>query len=114
LNKRNKRAAEFRCKRCGFVISHEGAGSAHRNHCPQCLHSVHVDETPGDRAAVCGSIMEPVAVWVRANGEWAVIHRCKNCGKLSSNRVAADDNSFVLLSIAAKPLASPPFPIDRV
>ena len=114
MNKRNKRAAEFRCKRCGFVISQEGAGSAHRNHCPQCLHSVHLDNVPGDRAADCGSIMEPVAVWVRTNGEWALIHRCRGCGKLSSNRVAADDNSFVLLSLAAKPLAMPPFPIDRV
>ena len=30
--------------------------------------------------------MEPVAVWVRKGGEWAIIHRCKRCGKLSSNR----------------------------
>ena len=31
--------------------------------------------------------MEPVAVWVRKGGEWAIIHRCK-------------------------PLCSPPFPLD--
>ena len=67
------------------------AGSDHRNHCPNCLSSLHVDEEPGDRASDCGGIMEPVAVWVRKGGEWAIIHRCKRCGKLSSNRVAADD-----------------------
>ena len=60
----------------------------------------------------CGGIMEPVAVWVRKGGEWAIIHRCKRCGKLSSNRVAADDNPMKLMSIAMKPLCSPPFPLD--
>ena len=33
-------------------------------------------------------------------------------GKLSSNRVAADDNPMKLMSIAMKPLCSPPFPLD--
>lgn len=58
--------------------------------------------------------MEPVGVWVRKNGEWAVIHRCRRCGKLSSNRVAADDNPMKLMSIALKPLTSPPFPLERI
>ena len=58
--------------------------------------------------------MEPVAVWVRKGGEWAIIHRCKRCGKLSSNRVAADDNPMKLMSIAMKPLCSPPFPLDYI
>lgn len=71
---------------------------------PNCLSSLHVDEEPGDRASDCGGIMEPVAVWVRKGGEWAIIHRCKRCGKLSSNRVAADDNPMKLMSIAMKPL----------
>lgn len=55
-----------------------------------------------------------VAVWVRKGGEWAIIHRCKRCGKLSSNRVAADDNPMKLMSIAMKPLCSPPFPLDYI
>ena len=79
---------------------------------PTALSSLHVDEEPGDRASDCGGIMEPVAVWVRKGGEWAIIHRCKRCGKLSSNRVAADDNPMKLMSIAMKPLCSPPFPLD--
>ena len=56
--------------------------------------------------------MEPIGVWVRKNGEWAVIHRCKRCGTLSSNRIAADDDPVKLMSIAVKPLASPPFPLE--
>ena len=47
-------------------------------------------------------------------GEWAIIHRCKRCGKLSSNRVAANDNPMKLMSIAMKPLCSPAFPLDYI
>ena len=58
--------------------------------------------------------MEPIAVWVRKQGEWAIVHRCKICGTLSSNRIAADDNPVKLMSIAMKPVSSPPFPIERM
>ena len=104
----------FTCKVCGWMVGPNGAGNDHRNHCPNCLHSLHVDEEPGDRASCCGGIMEPIAVWVRKNGEWTIIHRCRQCGKLSSNRVAADDNPLKLMSIAMKPVAQPPFPLDRL
>jgi hypothetical protein len=73
-----------------------------------------LDVEPGDREADCGAVMDPVAVWVRRGGEWALIHRCRSCGALSSNRIAADDNSALLVSLAVKPLASPPFPLDRL
>lgn len=101
----------FTCRVCGALVTPEDAGSSHRNHCPRCLCSLHVDNQPGDRASLCRGIMDPIGVWVRKNGEWAIIHRCRSCGKLISNRIAADDNSSLLLSIAVKPLAAPPFPL---
>ena len=104
----------FTCKACGWPVAPEGAGSGHRNHCPNCLTSLHLDVEPGDRAADCGGLMEPIAVWVRDKGEWAVVHRCRRCGALSSNRVAADDNPMKLMSIAMKPLGLPPFPLERI
>ena len=104
----------FVCKNCGRLVVSAGAGSDHRNHCPNCLSSLHVDIEPGDRAADCGGTMEPVAVWVRKGGEWAIIHRCRVCGVLHSNRVAADDDHTVLMSLAVKPLAMPPFPLERL
>ena len=104
----------FTCKVCGRLVVPEGAGSEHRNHCPNCLTSLHVDIEPGDRASDCGGYMDSIAVWVRHNGEWAIIHRCRRCGALSSNRVAADDNPAKLMSVAMKPLALPPFPIERI
>ncbi len=104
----------FECKICGRFMIPAGAGTSHRNHCLNCLCSLHVDDQPGDRASNCGGIMEAVAVWVRKDGEWAIIHRCRRCGTFSSNRVAADDNPMKLMSIAMKPLASPPFPLERI
>ena len=60
----------FTCKVCDRLCTPQNAGSDHRNHCPNCLSSLHVDIEPGDRASDCGGIMEPIAVWVRKNGEW--------------------------------------------
>ena len=104
----------FTCKICGRMVIPAGAGTNHRNHCPNCLSSLHVDIEPGDRSSDCGGIMDPVAVWVRKNGEWAIIHRCRNCEELSSNRIAADDNPMKLMSIDMKPLCEPPFPLERI
>ena len=104
----------FTCKVCGRVCIPKNAGSSHRNHCPNCLASLHVDIEPGDRAPDCGGIMEPIAVWVRKGGEWAIIHHCRRCGVLRINRAAADDNPMKLMSIAMKPLCEPPFPLERI
>lgn len=112
--KRHSCNDSFNCKVCGRPVVDTGAGSEHRNHCPNCLSSLHLDIEPGDREAHCGGIMESIGVWVRKNGEWAIIHRCRRCGCLSSNRVAADDNPMKLMSIAMKPLSQPPFPLERI
>lgn len=104
----------FVCKNCGRTVVETGAGTNHRNHCPYCLTSQHLDNEPGDRAADCGGLMEPVAVLVQKNGEWSIIHRCKICGVLHSNRIAADDNPLKLISLAMKPISSPPFPLDKI
>ena len=104
----------FTCRSCGWLVTPQGAGSQHRNHCPNCLCSVHRDIEPGDREADCGGLMEPIAVWVRKGGEWAILHRCRVCGWISSNRLAADDNPVKLMSMALRPLTSPPFPLEQL
>ena len=93
----------FPCRVCGHLIT-PGSGARHRNHCPKCLHSVHLDDTPGDRAASCGGVMEPVGLGVP----------CRNWGVLHSNRVAADDDPLKLMSLAVRPLAQPPFPLEHM
>ncbi len=62
----------------------------------------------------CGSGMEPIAISVRGQGEWVLIHRCTGCGTLHANRSAADDSPLLLVRLAIKPLALPPFPLDRL
>jgi hypothetical protein len=52
--------------------------------------------------------MEPIAVTVRGEGRWMLIHRCTRCGRLRMNRSAADDNVLLLMQLAALPLANPP------
>ncbi|MFE3442681.1 RNHCP domain-containing protein [Nocardia sp. NPDC059180] len=81
-------------------------GTAHRNHCPHCLTSRHVDRRrPGDRAESCRGRMVAISVSVRDGGEWALIHHCLACGVLRSNRIAGDDNALSLMRIAVRPLA---------
>ena len=58
--------------------------------------------------------MEPISVWVRVDGEWAIVHRCRTCGMIRANRVAGDDSELLLVSLAVRPLARPPFPLDRL
>ena len=105
----------FRCGNCRLDVSYRAPGTAHRNHCPNCLWSRHLDDDrPGDREADCGSLMEPIAVTVRGDGEWVLVHRCGGCDELHLNRTAADDNPLILLRLAVRPLAQPPFPIEHI
>lgn len=39
----------FTCKVCGRLVTPNNAGTEHRNHCPNCLSSLHRDIEPGDR-----------------------------------------------------------------
>ncbi len=102
----------FRCVNCKRMVSSAAAGTGHRNHCPTCLWSKHVDVSSGDRNSSCHGKMEPISVWVKSNAEWALVHRCTACGTLKSNRIAGDDNEFALMSLAARAIAMPPFPLD--
>lgn len=108
------RAESFRCVHCRLDVPADAPGTAHRNHCPNCLWSRHLDVEPGDRGSDCLAAMEPIAITVRKDGEWVLIHRCNGCGTLSSNRTAGDDNPLLLVRIAVRPLAQTPFPLDRL
>jgi hypothetical protein len=58
--------------------------------------------------------MEPIAISVRGDGEWVIVHRCNGCDEIHLNRIAGDDNPLILLRLAVKPLALAPFPLERV
>lgn len=54
--------------------------------------------------------MTPISIWIQENKEWSLIHRCKNCGVIRTNRIAADDNELMLFTLAASHLSQLPFP----
>lgn len=100
---------DFRCVHCQRTISTNPilSGVNNRNHCPYCLWSRHMDlHQAGDRLAACKGQMQPVGLTLKrtnkkygkdSQGELMLIHRCVECGKLSANRIAADDiNALVL------------------
>ncbi|MBW1602619.1 RNHCP domain-containing protein [Streptomyces sp. JJ66] len=100
------RVNDFRCASCRLDVSLDAPGTAHRNHCPNCLASLHVDrKIPGDRDADCRGRMEALGVSVRPDGEWMIIHECASCGELSANRIAGDDSPLALVRLALRPLA---------
>ncbi|MGK5544063.1 RNHCP domain-containing protein [Streptomyces sp. URMC 127] len=99
------RAHDFKCAGCRLDVSLDAPGTGHRNHCPNCLVSLHVDaRIPGDRAASCRGRMEAVSMSARPDGEWMLIHQCLRCGELSANRIAGDDNPLALVRLALRPL----------
>jgi hypothetical protein len=112
---RHRAAGSFRCRHCRLDVPLDAPGTAHRNHCPSCLWSRHLDGArPGDRAADCGAAMEPLAIAVRRDGEWLIIHRCTACEAIDLNRIAGDDNVLLLTRLAVRPLAQPPFPLEHL
>jgi hypothetical protein len=63
---------------------------------------------PGDRMSACKAIMQPIGLTVKRRqnkysgemvGELMLIHRCNDCGKLSINRIAADDEVERLMAL---------------
>lgn len=96
----------FVCAHCGLVV--QPLGRTSRNHCPDCLHSLHVDNDPGDRGNSCGGLMRPVGVVTDGRRGYLVIHRCERCGHQRPNRAALvgaqPDNMDRLLELAANPV----------
>ncbi len=103
----------FICRNCGQTVPPPESGGQNRNHCPSCLWSLHVDLRTGDRRCSCRGLMEPISVWVKPSREWALVHRCRNCGFIRTNRIAGDDNEMIIFSLAAKPLTMLPFPAEH-
>jgi len=101
----------FKCRHCQAYVYTQAdfSGVQNRNHCPYCLWSRHVDHTqPGDRLSACKAIMRPIGLTVKRSrnkyragmvGELMLVHRCNECGKLSINRIAADDEADCLMEL---------------
>ncbi|MBW4718081.1 RNHCP domain-containing protein [Saccharothrix obliqua] len=106
------RTETFTCVRCGRTVGAFTPDGLRRNHCPSCLHSRHVHDHVEGGPSECLSRMSPISIAVPRDGDWKVIHRCTRCDELTANRVQVDDNQLILMRLAVRPLAQPPFPLE--
>ena len=58
--------------------------------------------------------MEPIAICVRGDGEWVLVQRCTGGDVVPLNRIAGDDSPLLLVRLAVRPLAQPPFPLEWI
>ncbi|MCA9353982.1 MAG: RNHCP domain-containing protein [Candidatus Kaiserbacteria bacterium] len=89
---------DFTCEKCGFFVE----GNGYTNHCPKCLWSKHVDVNPGDRAASCQGLMEPIRVETKGD-VYTITHRCTICNYEKRNKTTAQDDFDAILKIVTTP-----------
>jgi len=102
---------DFRCGHCGnhVTVMHMVSGVNNRNHCPYCLWSRHLDLfAAGDRLSACKGQMKPIGLTmkksrnkyqIKSRGELMLIHQCTECGGLSINRIATDDDPDSVMDV---------------
>jgi hypothetical protein len=95
----------FVCINCKRPVPADAPGTHHRNHCPYCLTSQHLDQShPGDRKSPCKGIMLPLGKYYKEDGEEMLVQKCLKCGITRKNRVAGDDSGK---AIKALPIINP-------
>jgi len=68
----------FECAHCARAVPPHGRSA--RDHCPFCLHGLHVDgAVPGDRSSDCGGLLVPIGADQKNSG-WKLLYRCNRCG----------------------------------
>ncbi|MEG1742583.1 MAG: RNHCP domain-containing protein [Clostridia bacterium] len=92
-----KKDSGFVCANCKKTVLPLGYSS--RNHCPYCLCSLHLDNSPGDRACDCAGIMRPVAVTTDSRRGFIITHKCEQCGHIRNNRSQKDDDTELLIKL---------------
>ena len=66
----------FLCGHCGQEVPLGGVKI--RDHCPFCLWGKHLDNVPGDRAAECSGLMQPISLESRSGKVW-IHYTCTQC-----------------------------------
>src|SRR5512134_440979 len=102
---------DFRCAHCHALVSsaHLLSGVNNRNHCPYCLWSCHLDLfAAGDRLSACKAPMKPIGLTMKrgrnkyqreSRSELMLTHECIDCKTLSINRIAAYDDSKMVMAV---------------
>ena len=88
---------EFTCINCGTKVNK--LNTTARDHCNNCLYSLHVDINPGDRLNPCKGLLEPIGI-EKYRDTYKIIYKCKKCGELHKNIMANDDNMDKIIELS--------------
>lgn len=88
---------DFVCEHCGTTVK----GTGYTNHCPACLWSKHVDNDPGDRAAECGGMMEPIRL-EGTTPKYRILHHCERCKIERRVSAAEQDDPEQLVKLSGR------------
>ena len=91
---------EFTCIVCGKKVPK--ANYTARDHCPNCLSSLHVDIMPVDRMNPCKGVLKPVGI-EKFRDTYKIIYRCEKCHELHKNIMANDDNMDLIIELSTHP-----------
>ena len=92
----------FVCQVCGMEVL--PLGYTARDHCPNCLCSLHLDINPGDRASDCGGVLRPIVIEKGKKDSIKIVYKCTCCGEIKRNKAALDDNYDIILDIMSNPI----------
>ena len=88
----------FICYNCKKEV--EPLGYTARDHCPNCLHSLHLDINPGDRASDCKGHLIPIGIEKNKKRGYKIIYKCDRCGIKTKNVMATDDNMDIIINLS--------------
>ena len=93
---------DFTCLVCGKKVTKLGYTA--RDHCPYCLHSIHVDINPGDRLCDCHGILKPIGIEKGKKDTYKIVFECDKCKMIKKNITAVDDDFDKILEIMSNPI----------
>ena len=88
---------DFICINCGQKVSRLNYTA--RDHCPNCLYSLHVDILPGDRQNTCQGLLRPVGI-EKYRDTYKIIYECQKCHQKHKNIMANDDNMNLIIELS--------------
>ena len=99
MKKFNMIDEDFVCENCNKKVSKLNYSA--RDHCPNCLYSLHVDINPGDRANDCQGILKPIGI-EKFKNSYKIIYKCEKCGQIKKNKIANDDDMDLIIKLSVK------------
>lgn len=88
----------FTCINCKTKV--KPLGYTARDHCPNCLYSLHLDINPGDRKSTCKGLLKPVGIEKNKKGNYKIIYKCEKCNMIHKNIAAKDDNMEEIINLS--------------